>query len=194
MQNGERELIKRIISGDREAYRELVERYQKMVFAVTYRLIGSYEDALDMTQEAFVRAYKSLKSFKGRSKFSTWLYRIAVNTCYKTLKKKDRLMASRSISLDEPIKVEDGRINREMADNKIQAPDEEAVSSERMMLLREALRGLDKEHYEVVALKALGGLSYDEISKELCIPVGTVMSRLYRARRILKDRLKALDF
>lgn len=161
-----------------------------MVLAISYRLMGSYEDALDIAQEVFLKVYRSLKGFSGRAKFSTWLYRITVNTCYKRLKNKARLILSRAIPIDSPLETEEGEMKIEPADEH--TPRLEAIKEETCLLIREALKGLDKEHYEVIALKELQGLSYKEIAEELNLPMGTVMSRLHRAKAALGKKLKEL--
>jgi len=167
-------------SGDLEAFGELVRRYQDRLCATLHRLTGRPEDARDLVQDAFLRAYQKLGRFHGESGFYTWIYRIAVNLA---LSDRRRGKGSIRISLDgidpaDPSGVID--------------PSGPLETAERDALIHSALQALPPDHRAVVVMKDLDGLRYEEIAKMLGVPVGTVRSRLHRARAELRERLGPL--
>jgi len=190
-QNQERELIQRCKSGDRKAFGELVIKYQERIFATTYRLLGNYEEARDITQDAFINAYQSLKKFKEESSFYTWLYRIAINLCYHKFRSREYQKTSQTQSLNELEEPEEGQALRAVAITK-ETPRQILIQKETMDTIRKAIATLKKRYYQVVVLRDIEGLSYEEISHLLNCPVGTVMSRLHRARLLLKKKLKGI--
>jgi RNA polymerase sigma-70 factor (ECF subfamily) len=181
------ELVQRTRSGDREAFRELVERYQRKIAALALGMLRNREDALDVVQETFTKAYQSLDRFKGDSAFYTWVYRIAHNLC---VDHQRRVGKQLHVSLDAD---EDGPPPTMLPDGP--APDqpfERARDAEIARRVREAISGLTPDHRAVILLRELEGLSYEEISEVLDCPKGTVMSRLHYARRQLQARLRGL--
>lgn len=172
--------IQSVLEGDVNAFEVLVTKYEKTVYNLALRMTGNAEDAADMTQETFLKAYRSLKSFRGDSRFSVWLYRICSNVCLDFLRSKSRKSASSlTVENDEGEEVE-----LEIPDGS-QNPEEKLLSS----LTREAIqRGLDSlpaEQREILLLREISGLSYEEISRTLGLELSTVKTRIFRARKRL---------
>jgi RNA polymerase sigma-70 factor, ECF subfamily len=172
-------LIDSCRSGKTEAFGVLVSRYQDRLYPTVFRLTGCAEDALDLLQDAFLRAYQRLDQFHAESAFYTWVYRIAVNLALSERRKKKH--ESSLALIDDP---RDVRIEEDPA-----GPIERA---ERDMLIQEALNSLAPDHRAVVVMKEFDGLRYEQIADLLGIPVGTVRSRLHRARCELREQLRGL--
>ena len=185
MNDDDRRLIAECLGGRRDAFGELVSRYQARLYNAAVRLVDNPEDAADVVQDAFLSAYQSLHAFKGDAEFFTWLYRIAFNGAV-SLRRKKRFATS---------------LDAAGADSGFEVPDEtEYVRTghalqrrEEDELLHAALAKLSAEHREVLAMKDLDGLRYEEIAEVLGVPVGTVRSRLHRARLELRGLLSGLD-
>jgi RNA polymerase sigma-70 factor (ECF subfamily) len=173
------ELIHRVQSGDTEAFDELMKRYAASVYKVTYSLLRNHADADDLSQETFIRAYRAIARFDEQYQFYTWLRRIAVNLCFNYLKrgKKFRFV---------PLPISDGE--SESAD--IADPRPQSADSGLRRDLDQALAKLPPDQRAIFVLRVNEELSYNEISQMLNIPVGTVMSRLNRARERLRALLK----
>lgn len=161
--------IEKCRKGEQEAFRHLVERYQKQAVSHATAILGSREDALDMAQEAFIDAFRALKNFDSSRPFYPWFYVLLRNRCFKLVTRKRE-----TENIDETVIV---------ASNS-------AMQSEDILALENALRSLDMEDREIVTLKYLDGLSYNELAERLKIPKGTVMSRLFHARRKLQAKLE----
>ncbi len=174
--------------GNADAFEILVERHQKKMFNIAFRMMGDYDEACDVTQEAFFAAYKSINKFKAEAKFSTWLYRIVVNYSKNRLKQirgKDRREAS---SLDDSGEIKtEGALNPSLID--CANPGAHLEMLEREAQVQKCITSLDNEYREVLVLRDIQGFSYEEIRDILKIPDGTVKSRLSRARNALKDCL-----
>lgn len=175
----EKEIIERVLGGDTEAFSELVTRYEKTVYNLAQRMVGDRSDAADMAQEAFVKAWTNLPSYRGESKFSAWLYRITTNVCLDFLRHKSRRpQVSLSTSDDDE-------------ERQLDIPDPKSMPEELLMkkLGMEAVhRGLEKlppKHRQILVMRELGGLSYSEIAAQLSLEEGTVKSRIFRARKNL---------
>lgn len=173
-------VIQAVLDGDINAYELLVKEYEKNVYNLALRMVGNSEDAADMSQEAFIKAYNSLTSFRGDSKFSVWLYRIVSNVCLDSLRSRGR---RQTVSLSAE--------NDDGEDVEIDIADE-TQSPERLLdrrLTRDAVRrglaALPPEHRQILLLREIQGLSYDEIADALGIEAGTVKSRIFRARKKL---------
>ena len=175
------ELIRQAKQGDREAFGVLVQRYQRRVVGVALAVVHNPDDALELAQETFVRAYENLGSFESRSSFSTWLYRIAANLAIDLRRREGR----HSFVRGEDAEVEIERLPSSAGDSFA-----EFSRTELNRRLREALDELTPEHRAVILLREVEGLSYDEISDVLQCPRGTVMSRLHYARNRLRMILK----
>lgn len=182
----EAELTARIKSGDRDAFNELVREYESRVINAAYGMLSDKEDAYDAAQEVFIRVYKSIDSFKGQSSLTTWIYRITVNICNDILRKRQRSAKTISITQDE----NEGENTQvlEIADSA-PTPEEAAEQSEAQKALMAAIADLSTDYKNVIMLCDLQGMSYDETSKILKIPTGTVKSRLNRARNALRKKL-----
>jgi RNA polymerase sigma-70 factor (ECF subfamily) len=182
------ELVQRARTGDRDAFRELVERYQRKIAALALGMLRNREDALDIVQETFTKAYQNLDRFKGDAAFYTWVYRIAFNLC---VDQQRRGAKEPQLTLDAE---EDGRPTHQLPAGEPQ-PDEpfaRARDAEIARRVQAAIRELTPDHRAVILLRELEGLSYAEISQVLQCPKGTVMSRLHYARRQLQQRLREL--
>jgi len=181
-------LVAKCQKGDRNAFDELVLRYQKKVFNITYRMVGNYTEASDLAQEAFVRAYKSIRKFRGQSSFYTWLYTIASNLCRNRLRYLRRQRKS-VVSLDDPVQTEEGVVSRGVADKSL-SPMAILERKEKGEFIQKVINSLDEEHRIVVVLRDIEMLPYDEICRILKVNIGTIKSRLHRARSLLKEKLK----
>ena len=180
----ETELIKRCKDGDRNAFNELFAMYENKVINIAYGMLSDREDAYDAAQEVFIKVYKNIASFKENSSLSTWIYRITSNTCNDILRKRQRSVGTVSINstYDEEEK------DMELKDTA-PTPAELAEMTETQRAVREAISELSDEYREVITLCDIEDLSYDEISGIINCPVGTVKSRINRARNALKKKL-----
>jgi len=186
----ETELIDRCQKGDLSAFDDLVRLYEKKVYNLAYRMCGNHEDASDLSQEAFLRVFQSLKDFRGQSSFSTWLYRVVSNVCLDELRQRGRRP---TISIDEPIAGDKGEtMQRQLADGG-PPPDELAERRELREVIQSCIDELSEEYRIVIILRDLQDLSYQEIAEVLDCSLGTVKSRLNRARLALKERLSRLE-
>jgi len=173
--------------GDTEAFAVLVERHQKKMLNIAYRMTGNYEDACDVVQEAFLSAYRSLKTFRRESRFSTWLYRIVVNHTKTRLHQIKARSHYEDSAIDDPPETEGARSLHPMPSN---VPLSEQIEKRELNeRVQQCIGSLDDEYREVLVLRDIQGFSYDEIRNILHIPDGTVKSRLFRARIALKDCL-----
>ncbi|MGC8602709.1 MAG: sigma-70 family RNA polymerase sigma factor [Desulfomonilaceae bacterium] len=182
------ELVKRCAGGDREAFNDLVLKYQKKVFSVAYRFVGDPEEANDLAQEIFTAAYQNLKSFRGDSKFSTWLFQIATNrgkNRFKYLKRRG-FFTNRGSSETE----DEGDQSHRALPDQTANPEELLSGNQIRKAVIEAINELEPDHKEIVILRDIEGLSYDEIARILDLPEGTTKSRLHRARMVVKEKLK----
>jgi RNA polymerase sigma-70 factor (ECF subfamily) len=167
-------LVDRARLGDRHAFDLLVLKYQSRLLAVSTRLVSSQSDALDVLQDTFVKAFRSLHTFRGESAFYTWLYRIAVNTAKNHLASKSK--EPRGISVDD-----DGAADLPLL-HDLGAPDEEAGAEELQRAILHAIERLPQDLKHALTLRELEGMSYDDIALAMSCPIGTVRSRIFRAR------------
>jgi RNA polymerase sigma-70 factor (ECF subfamily) len=175
----ERELIGRCQAGDQSAFEELLAGYERLIYNLTFRYFGNHHDASDVGQDAMVRIYQKIKEFNGRSSFKTWLYRVVSNLCLDELRRRKHQVAS----LEE---------YRELGYEPASAspnPEETAESMERSRLIQELLTSLSVEHRTILILKDIEGLEYNEIAQVLGCGIGTVKSRLSRAREAFRRQL-----
>ena len=176
----EAQIVRRVLAGDVNAFETLVTEYEKGVYAIAQRMTGNPEDAADMTQETFIKAYNSLQSFRGDSKFSVWLYRIASNVCLDFLRSRSRKPAvSLSVEDDEGEETE-----LDIADES-QSPELLLERGLTRDAVRRGLQALPPDYKQILLLREIQGLSYEEIADVLQIEVGTVKSRIFRARKRL---------
>jgi len=183
----ERALIQRCKDRVPGAFDELVSRYEKRVFNFAYRIAGNYDDAMDVVQEAFIRVFSSLHTFRGDAYFTTWVYRIVTNV-YLDEKKKSK--SHRQVSLDEAIDLEENQVDRQIEDAG-PLPSEVVESKERARVVQNAINSLPDYQKIIVTLYHLQHRSYEEIAEILNLPIGTVKSRLNRARLALMEKLES---
>ena len=175
--------------GDVDAFEVLVIKHQKRMLNIAYRMIGNYEEACDIVQDAFVSAYRSMKGFKGKAKFSTWLCTIVMNLSKNRLKQLKTQLNREKFSIDNPLLTNNGQIKVEPASSEPSAL-EKLEKRDVQQKVQGCINSLDDEFREVLILRDIQGFSYDEISDFLKAPEGTVKSRLFRAREAVKDCLK----
>lgn len=181
----EQELVSRAKQGDQTAFAQLVEANQNKIYSLTLRMSGHPEDAADLAQEAFLRAWRTLPSFQGDSSFSTWLYRLASNICIDFLRQEKRKRTAVNVtSLDE----DDSSAAADIPDHRF-SPQNELERKELQQAVGQALLKLSDEHRQVLILRELDGLSYTEIARRLDLEEGTVKSRIARARLALRNIL-----
>ena len=180
----ELEIIVKVHSGDADAFEALVLEHQNKVYSLALRMVGNEEDARDMAQEAFIRAFNSLGSFRGESKFSVWLYRLTSNICIDFLRGRAK---RRTVSLSwEDEDGDEGEL--EIPDERF-SPEAGLERSELREAVRRGLEQLTPEYREILLLREINGLSYDEIGRALNLEEGTVKSRIFRARKKLCEIL-----
>lgn len=180
--NHEELLLQRAKDGDQAAFGELVTLYEKKVYALTLRMCKHPEDAAEASQEAFLAAWQGLKFFRGDASFSTWLYRLASNACVDLLRRESRHRTAAGPSLN------DEEVYLDVADSA-PSPHTIAESNELKQQIEEGLRALSPEHREVLVLREIHQLSYDEIAQTLSLDSGTVKSRISRGRKQLRNFL-----
>ena len=182
----EQELVTRARAGDRQAFEQLVLDNQNRIYSLAVRLTGDREEAFDLAQEAFVKAWQGLPAFQGESSFATWIYRLATNVCIDYLRKqKRRRQVESEVSLDD-----DEAAWTEPADWS-QDPQRQLERSELGRALGRGLKSLPEQQRQILVLRELSGLSYQEIAQKLDLDLGTVKSRIARARLALRKILSA---
>jgi RNA polymerase sigma-70 factor, ECF subfamily len=175
-------LVKRVRNGDQRAFKLLVERYQRKVYAVALGMLKDKEEAMDVSQEAFVKVYKYLDHFKGDSSFYTWLYRITVNICIDIIRKRAGA-GGEPVEFDETQAVDLSQANIGALGSRLGTnPQKSALRRELADKIQEALATVPEKHRAILLLREIEGMSYEELSRTLDIPKGTVMSRLFHAR------------
>jgi len=181
--------IERAKRGDRDAFAFLVRRYEKKIFGLSMKMLGNYDDASDVTQDVFLQAYKNIKGFKGGSTFYTWLYRVAVNRCYRFYKKRKHtpLLDRLQHNLEG-----EGSDLYERTPSPLKSPAEALQVEEERRLVRLAIERLPEKLYQVTVLREIEEMPYEDIAGILHLSKGTVMSRLHRAKIALVSNMKKL--
>jgi len=169
------ELVSRCINGDSSAFEEIVTKYKKLVYSVVYKMIPDREEVNDVSQEVFIRLYKSLEKYNPEYKMSTWIVKITTNLCLDTLRKKKQ----DTVTLDDAIGVSSG------ADT----PEETLIKNQRTLLIKNAVDELPDKYKILITLFHNNGMSYEEMTKVLNEPMSIIKNRLYRARLMLKQKL-----
>ena len=175
---GDAECVRRVQQGDTDSFEVLVRRHEKAIFNLVYRLLGNYDEAAEVAQEVFLSAFKSIHQFRGEANFSTWLYRIGLNHA-STRRKSLQTSQQRHIPLDGTEVIADGAVD----------PAKNVEHKEIQQRVQQALNSLDPEDARIVLLRDLQDIPYEDVAQMLDIPVGTVKSRLHRARQALKTSL-----
>jgi len=183
------ELLRRARAGDRDALRQLYERYHRRVLALVVGMVRNPEDAREIVQDTFVRAFRSLDSFKGDSSFYTWLYRIAVNRAIDLQRRGSKFQ---SAEFDESIALGEQASSTSASFAASEDPFHAVRNRELGRKISEAIESLTPDHRAVILLREIEGLSYEEISEVMDCSLGTVMSRLHYARKKLQAKLKEL--
>jgi len=178
-------MIQAALRGDDRAYQKLMRKYHDQIFNFIYRMIHDREQVEDLTQEAFIKAFGSLRSFNEEFAFSTWLYKIATNNCIDYIRKRKLQM----YSIDKPVESRDSEYTFELPDESSEA-DKSLISSQRAHLLREAIARLPEKYRRVIQLRHVEEKSYEEIAKNLKLPIGTVKAHIFRARELLFKQLR----
>ncbi len=182
-------LVDRCRRGDRESFAQLMRLHEKQIYNFTYRMLGSEEEAEDLTQDIFVAAFRNIKGFRGEAKFSTWLYRIALNQTRNRIKylsrrnffakRARRAEPGKNISAESPETVAD----------KAPSPEQWTITKDLATLVQDCLSQMPPQARQILVLRDVQGFSYQELSEILSLNLGTVKSRLHRARTALQERL-----
>jgi RNA polymerase sigma-70 factor (ECF subfamily) len=183
----DKDLVIRVKEGDSKAYDELVTLYKSAVYGVIYKMVNNKQEAEDLTQEAFIKAYNSIQSFNADYAFSTWLFKIATNNCIDFFRKRKL----KTYSMDRTIKYKEDEIQQEYADPQPDA-EGEIIADEKSRKINKAIDELPEKYRIAIVLRHRDEKSYEEIAKELSLPLGTVKARIFRAREMLKKSLKDL--
>ena len=183
----DQELVSRVQRGDKKAFDLLVLKYQQKVANLVSRYIRDHSETLDVTQEAFIKAYRALPNFRGESAFYTWLYRIAINTAKNYLVAQGRRPPGTDVDAETAEQLDVGSRLKEHA-----TPEQHLLTDELAEVVKKAMDDLPEDLRIAITLRELEGLSYEEIAKAMDCPVGTVRSRIFRARAAIDARIKPL--
>jgi RNA polymerase sigma factor (sigma-70 family) len=178
-------LVAAAAKGDQDAYRALLEKYQKPLYYHIVKMVKDHEQVEDLIQEAFVKAFDNLKSYNTNYAFSTWLYRITTNHTIDYLRKKKL----KTMSIHEPVKTKDGDLSIQLEDEGAET-DRKIIRQQRQSIIHKAIEELPEKYRQVIEMRHLEELSYDEIATELDLPLGTVKAHIFRAREMLYKALK----
>jgi len=181
------ELIQKALAGNQAAYKELLNRHQRAIFNIILKIVRNRDETEDLVQETFMRAFHSLATYRSEYRFSTWLYKIAANCAIDSIRKKK----IEALSLDKPIETKDGKVEIDLPDNSSN-PEENLWQKQRRMSIDEAIDSLPEKYREVIVYRHRDDQSYEEIAQILKLPVGTVKARIFRARELLKKKLKSI--
>ena len=186
MQLSDIQIIKKVIDGDKSAFNDIMNRYEKSILNFAYRMLSNRTEAEDVTQEVFLRAYKNIETFEARAKFSTWLFKIARNLCLNKLRHTFRFP---TFSIDKPVRGSEYDFQRQIEDKKQVSPISNIFSKEIQNAVKAALGSLPKNQKMAVMLRRYEDMSYKEISVIMSCSVSAVKSLLNRAKQTLKNKL-----
>lgn len=176
--------VERALKGDESAYKDLMQKYDRPIFFHVRKMIKEKELVEDLVQEVFMKAFKNLPTYSNDYAFSTWLYRIATNHTIDYLRKKKL----QTLSINDPYKTKDGEVEIQLPDDTY-ATDKRIIKKERKKIVQDAISNLPEKYRAVIQLRHMEELSYDEISDELDLPLGTVKAHIFRARELLYKAL-----
>lgn len=182
------QLVERVREGDKRAYGLLVEKYRRKIIRLLSRMVRDPDDLEDIAQETFIKAYRALPQFRGDAAFYTWLYRIAVNTAKNFLVARGKAM--RTVS-EQAVNDEDEPDDRLVAQD-IGTPESELLSKQVAIAVNEAVDSLPEELRQAITLREMEGMSYEEIAEYMACPIGTVRSRIFRAREAIASKLRPI--
>lgn len=185
--DSDQQLVERVQQGDKRAFDLLVVKYQHRIASLISRFVHDADEVQDVTQEAFIKAYRALSGFRGDSQFYTWLYRIAINTAKNYLVSRNRRPPGTDIEAEEAIFFEGADALRD-----IDSPEETLMSEQLMVVVTDAIKQLPEDLRTALTLREYDGLSYEEIASVMDCPVGTVRSRIFRARESVDNAMKAV--
>ena len=185
--NVDQALVERVQSGDSRAFDLLVQKYQNRISKLIARFVRNPADVQDVAQEAFIKAYRALPNFRGESAFYTWLYRIAINTAKNHLVAAGRKSPSYAVDVQEVEKYDASEWLKEYA-----TPERELLADEIQVTVNTALEGLPPDLREAITLREIEGLSYEDIAQVMDCPIGTVRSRIFRAREAIDEKLQPI--
>lgn len=178
-------IIREALDGHQAAYDKLMRKYHDAIYNLIYRMVREKEEVEDLTQEAFIKAFASLRSFNEEYAFSTWLYKIATNNCIDYIRKKKL----ETFSIDKPIESKDSEMTFEVPDTTYQ-PDKAIIAQQRKELVEEAIESLPEKYRRVIVLRHQQEKNYEEIAEILKLPIGTVKAHIFRAREMLYRYLR----
>lgn len=179
-------VIREAVSGSQDAYKFLMKKYHDPIYNLIFKMIHDKSDVEDLTQEAFIKAFNSLPSFNFEFAFSTWLYKIATNNSIDYLRKKK----IKTFSINKPIETKDGEVEYEIPDSTF-VPDQPVIFDQKRNIIQDAIDTLPEKYQTVIIMRHQEEKSYEEISEELNLPLGTVKAHLFRAREILYKQLRS---
>ncbi|OGB63777.1 MAG: RNA polymerase subunit sigma-24 [Caldithrix sp. RBG_13_44_9] len=183
----DKQLIERALKGDNKAFESLLNKYRNLVFSIMLKMVRNKQEAEDLTQEAFMKAFSSLATFNDEFAFSTWLMKIASNNCIDFLRKRKLKV----YSIHEPLQYKDEKIEIDIPDHE-PTPERNLIQSERSRIIEDAINELPQRYRYVIILRHKEEKSYEEIAEIMNLPLGTVKAQIFRAREILNKRLKNL--
>jgi RNA polymerase sigma-70 factor (ECF subfamily) len=183
----DKELIAKALSGKQDAYRELMERHRSSIYHIVFKFVREKEAAADLVQETFMKAFASLETYRSEYKFSTWLYRIAANAAIDSLRRQ----RIKTLSLDSAADLDDNRGEIDVPDYSYH-PEKDMEERDRRVSIQDAIDSLPEKYRMVILFRHKEDRSYEEIAAALNIPVGTVKARIFRARELLKKKLKSM--
>jgi RNA polymerase sigma-70 factor (ECF subfamily) len=183
------ELVRSFLAGDRRAFDRLILLHKRLVFNLCYRMLGDYDDADDCAQEVFIKVNRSVKDFRFESSFTTWLYRISVNTCKNTLTSREYRLRSKKVPMDSPSET-NNETRQTGVEDTARSPAGELLRREIDRLIQDAVRTLPDKQRLIVVLRDFEGKSYEDIAEITGAKLGTVKSSLSRARLQLREALK----
>jgi RNA polymerase sigma-70 factor, ECF subfamily len=188
MTSSDQQLVKRALKGDERAFEEIVRRYQKPIVNFIARMVGNYDLALDLSQDVFVKAFVALRTYNENYKFGSWIFKIASNTVIDHLRKGGPAISS----LDKPVSTEDDEIQVDLASAAL-IPEEELEQTETRRILVRLIERLPQAYRQMIVLRHVNELSYDEIAEITDLPLGTVKNRTFRAREMMRRMIEKLE-
>lgn len=173
------------INGNQDAFSKIMKKYKQSIQSLIYKMVYDKKEVEDLIQEAFIKAFSSLPNYNQQFAFSTWLFRIAINNTIDHLRKKKIY----TFSIDEEVETKDGEVSFEIPDSTYLA-DNDIISEQKQQLLNEAIASLPEKYKQIIELRHVDELSYEDISERMQIPIGTVKANLFRARELLNKYLR----
>ncbi len=178
------ELVGKAVKGDSVAFEQIVSKYEKLVYSICYRMFNNREDAMDCTQDTFIKVFKNMEKSIGKGSFKSWICTIATNTCLDELRKRNK---KKIVSIDAHFNDDTDNVKMEIPDTD-PTPLDTLLNTESASILKEAINSLSEEDRAIIILRDIEGLSYDDIATSLNLSLGTVKSRLSRTRKKLQKK------